>query len=282
MSRLPRWLVARRLVQVGLLAAFAWAAHAGAGHLLRGNLSASVLFDTVPLADPFAALQMLAAGHVLATTALVGAAVVLVFYALIAGRAFCGWVCPVNLVTDAAAWLRRRLGLHGLVRLPRTTRFVVLGLALALSAALGVAAFEWVSPVGLAQRAVIFGLPAAWSVVAGVFLLDLLVLERGVCGHLCPLGAFYVAAGARPMVRVAYHDDRCTACMACHKVCPERQVLAPLLDPTARPDFVAGGACLNCGRCVDVCADDALTFTLRPPGARPARLPLAASRRHSP
>jgi ferredoxin-type protein NapG len=37
-----------------------------------------------------------------------GCAIVVVFYALVGGRVFCSWVCPVNVVTDAAAWLRRR------------------------------------------------------------------------------------------------------------------------------------------------------------------------------
>ena len=31
------------------------------------------------------------------------------FYALVGGRVFCSWVCPLNVVTDTAAWLRRRL-----------------------------------------------------------------------------------------------------------------------------------------------------------------------------
>ncbi len=279
MSRLPKWLVARRLTQVGLLLAFAWAAHAGARGLLRGTLSASVLLDAVPLADPFAVLQMWAAGYAVTSVAMIGAALVAGFYALVGGRAFCGWVCPVNLVTDLAAWLRERFKLHGLVRLPRRARLVVLLLSLGLSAVYGVAAFEWISPIGLATRAVVYGLPAAWAVVAAILLLDLLLLERGFCGHLCPLGAFYGLLGARPAVRVRYDDASCTACMDCHKICPERHVLRPLLDPEARPDIVAAGDCLNCGRCVDVCADGALAFTLRPPGRKARLLPLASPRR---
>jgi ferredoxin-type protein NapH len=65
----------------------------------------------IPLADPFAVLQILFTRHLLATEVLIGAAIVLVFYALVGGRVFCSWVCPVNPVTDLAGWLRNKLGL---------------------------------------------------------------------------------------------------------------------------------------------------------------------------
>lgn len=262
---LPKWLLLRRASQIGTLAAFAVAAHFGATQVLRGNLSSSLLFDAVPLTDPFAALQMLLAGHAVTATALTGAALVLALYALVAGRAFCSWVCPLNLVTDLAAWLNRRHKLRGVLRLPRTTRWLVLVLSLALSALLGVAAFEWISPIGVLQRMVIYGLGAGWTVVAGVFLFDLLVMERGVCGHLCPLGAFYALVGSRPALRVRFDAAACTDCMDCHKICPERQVLHPILPTGPRATWIDAGACTNCGRCVDVCEPHALQFGVRAP-----------------
>jgi ferredoxin-type protein NapH len=39
--------------------------------ILQGNLSSSVLFDTIPLADPFAVLQMFFAGAIVAVDALI-------------------------------------------------------------------------------------------------------------------------------------------------------------------------------------------------------------------
>ena len=37
----------------------------------------------------------------------------LAIYVLIGGRAYCAWVCPVNIVTDTANWLRSWLRLKG-------------------------------------------------------------------------------------------------------------------------------------------------------------------------
>lgn len=267
MTPLPKYLVARRSMQAATLVTFALAAHAGALQLLRGNLSSSMVLDTVPLSDPFAVLQMLAAGYAVADVAFIGAAIVLVFYAVIAGRAFCGWICPINVVTDAAAWIARRMRLEPMMpRAPRGARYVVLGLSVALSAVLGVAAFEWVSPPGFFVRGVVYGLSAGTWVVAGVFLFDLLIVKNGFCGHLCALGAFYALVGRRAALRVRFDSNKCTSCMACHRICPERQILRPMLDAPDRDRIIDAGQCLACGRCIDVCADDALGFALRPPG----------------
>ncbi len=276
--KLGRWIIVRRLVQLGTLAFFAWAAIASATDVLRGTLSSSVFLDVVPLTDPLAALQMWLAGHLVGATALVGVGVVVAFYALIGGRAFCGWICPVNVVTDTAAWLNQRYKLRSLVRLPKGSRYGALALALVVSAAMGVAAWEAVSPIGLLQRAVVYGLSAGWWAVVGVFVFDLLVAQRGFCGHLCPTGAAYALLGARPALRVRFDAERCTDCMECHKICPERDVLRPILPQARRGDegdaraaWIDAGACLNCGRCIDVCGDGALGFGLRPPLSSPSR-----------
>ena len=59
---------------------------------------------------------------------------VLAFYGLVGGRVFCSWVCPVNVVTDASAALRRRLGL-AVGRAPRPAlRYWLLGAVLLASA----------------------------------------------------------------------------------------------------------------------------------------------------
>ena len=75
-------------------------------------LASSLTLGTLPLTDPFVLAQTLAARHVPELSALVGAGLVVAFYALAGGRVFCAWVCPVGVVTDTAAWLRRRLGIN--------------------------------------------------------------------------------------------------------------------------------------------------------------------------
>jgi ferredoxin-type protein NapH len=265
--RAHRYLVLRRLSQLGVLALFLAGPLAGLW-IVKGNLSSSLTLDALPLADPFVLAQVLASGHWPERTALIGAAIVIAFYALVGGRAFCGWVCPVNALTDAAAWLRRRLGITS-GRAPRPSlRYWLLGAVLAAASVTGVAVWEWVNPVSMTQRALIFGVTAsgtAWAIAAGVFLFDLFVAPRGWCGHVCPAGATYALIGAKSLLRVsAQRSSRCNDCADCYAVCPEPQVIpAALKGKDGAAPVIFDAACTNCGRCIDVCSTDVFRFTHR-------------------
>lgn len=257
-----KWLILRRTSQLGLLALFLAGPLAGVW-LVKGSLASSVTLEVLPLSDPYVVLQGLLAGHAMAASALLGAGIAAAFYALAGGRLYCSWSCPVNLVTDAAAWLRRPLGLRAEVSLPRAARTWLLGATLVLAAALGAIVWEWVNPVTLLHRGLVFGLGLAWAVVLAVFLLDLLVSARAWCGHLCPVGAFYALLGAGALLRVsARAASRCDDCLDCYRVCPEPQVITPALKGGASP-LILAGACSNCGRCIDVCRQDVFRFTHR-------------------
>lgn len=260
-----RWLLLRRTTQFALLGLFLLGPWFGIWWV-KGNLAASRWFGVLPLADPYIALQSLLATHHITATAALGTALVAVFYALVGGRAYCSWVCPVNVITDVAHWCRERLHLPPGWRPQRALRGWLLLMTLAVSAISGGIAWELVNPVTMVQRALVFGMGLAWAIVAAVFLFDLLVSRRGWCGHLCPVGAFYGLLGKRAVIRVAAHArEACTDCGDCFAVCPEPQVITPALRGTGSATrLVLDTDCTNCGRCIDVCADDVFKFTLRP------------------
>ena len=262
--RRQRWLVLRRFSQLLILFVFltgpwfsVWIA--------KGNLSSSTFFDVLPLTDPLLILQTLATGHLPYSTALIGAAIILGFYLLLGGRVFCSWVCPVNMLTDAAAWTRRRLGIKT-GRVPdANTRYWLLGGILAVSAFTGTLAWEWINPVSLLHRGLIFGLAGAFWVIAGIFIYDLLVAGRGWCGHLCPMGAFYRLLGQTALVRVsAVRRSVCNDCMDCFTVCPEPQVIRPALKQAGQTSpLILSANCTACGRCIDVCDLNVFKMTHR-------------------
>lgn len=257
-----RFLLLRRATQFGLLFLYFMGNYAG-WKLLQGNLSSSKILETIPLSDPLAILQLFLSGGAIALDALVGALIIASFYALFSGRAFCAYVCPMNLITDSANYLRRRLGIDALQRrllLKRSTRYWVLGIALILSVILGLPAFEFISPIGILHRGIIFGFGMGSAAILIVFLFDLMAVKNGFCGHLCPMGAFYSLLGRYSLLRVQYDKESCTLCMRCKEVCPEKQVLGLIGKQSG---YVLSGECLNCGRCVEVCGDDSLHFTLR-------------------
>ena len=260
-----RWLLARRAVQLGILALFLAGPVAG-WWLVKGNLNFSYTLGFLPLQDPYVLLQSLAAQHAPQIKVLIGAAIVLAFYALVGGRVYCSWVCPLNPVTDAAAWLRLRLGLTRGARLSPSPRHWLLAMTLGLAALTGTIAWELVNPVSIVHRGLIFGMGAAWAVAAAVFLFDLLVAERGWCGHLCPVGAFYGLLGRVAVLRVvAVRRAQCNDCADCYAVCPEPTVIKPALkgEREGRSPVILGAECTNCARCLDVCSKNVFAFGTR-------------------
>ncbi|MDR2207523.1 MAG: quinol dehydrogenase ferredoxin subunit NapH [Azoarcus sp.] len=235
--------------------------------IIKGNLSSSLVLDTVPLTDPYIFLQMLAAKFLpaLSATVITGVIILLAFYLLVGGRVFCSWVCPVNMITDAAAWTRRRLGIKSNHAPPSNTRYWFLAGTLVAAFVTGTLAMEWVNPVSITHRGLFFGMGAGiWFLVA-LFLYDAFVASRGWCGHLCPMGAFYSLLGKTALLRVAAPKrDACDDCMDCFVICPEPQVIRPALKKAGQDSpVILDSRCTNCGRCIDVCGKQVFRLTHR-------------------
>ena len=81
----------------------------------------------------------------------------------------------------------------------------------------------------------------------------------GRYGHLCPLGAFYSIIGKYSFIKVKHNAEACTLCMLCKDVCHEKQVLAFI----GQHSGYIGAECSNCGKCIEVCEDDALKYSIR-------------------
>ncbi|HEY9200267.1 MAG TPA: quinol dehydrogenase ferredoxin subunit NapH [Gammaproteobacteria bacterium] len=266
MNRLAknRWLLARRGTQLGILGLFMLGPWFGLW-IVKGNLSFSETAGTLPLTDPFVLLQSLFAGHWPETIAITGVVIVIVFYLLL-GRVYCSWVCPLNMVTDFASWLRNRLGIKTGSYVSRDMRYWLLLAVMLLPVISGVMVWELVNPVSLLHRGLIFGMSAGWLMIAMVFLIDLLVSRRAWCGHICPMGAFYSLLGKWPLLRVsAKRRTQCNDCMDCYAVCPEPQVIKPALKGAEQGHgpLILDAHCTNCARCLDVCSKDVFEFSTR-------------------
>ena len=259
--RAHKFLFLRRLSQISVFAMFAIGPWFGLW-LLKGNLSASELLSVVPLSDPLASLQVLLTGHIPELSLILGAVIIALFYALLGGRVFCSWVCPVNMVTDLASWLRRKMNLPRTSEMPRNLRYYLLALVLILPVLTGMTGWEWVNPVPVLDRAVLCSAGSGLWILAAIFLLDLFISERAWCGHLCPTGALFALLGKASPVKVsAVNAKDCDNCMDCFDVCPERQVLKPALR--GQQPMITDSDCTQCGRCIDVCAQRVFQYQNR-------------------
>jgi ferredoxin-type protein NapH len=263
--RAHKWLILRRFSQFGILGLFLLGPLAGIW-IVKGNLAYSETFEILPLTDPHVLLQAVIAGVVPHLDALIGVAIVVVVYMVVGGRVFCSWVCPVNLLTDLACCTRRMLDIRSSTQISRNSRYWMLGITLLLPLVTGSIVWELVNPVSMMFRGIVFGLGMAWVILIGIFLFDVFVSKEGWCGRVCPVGAFYSLLGSKSLVRVVAEDrDKCDDCMDCFEVCPEEQVIRPALkgaDKGIGPVILSSN-CTNCGRCIDVCAEDVFRFGSR-------------------
>lgn len=242
--------------------------------LIGGSLSGSSLFGVVTLLDPFAALESMAAAHAPAPVALLSLLPVVAVYALF-GRAFCGWICPMDGLFALTARLRRE------DTSPRSVprwRGGYLAAAILLLALLGGIPLytTWFSHLTnlfrlpAALLAVVQGAPGALAVAiwSAIMLLALLALEvyspRLWCRSLCPSGWVYGWFNLFSRLRLAPLSRPCSHCHGCDQACymgvaVERRIVA---------GEVRDRDCIVCGRCGTSCREQGgpvrLAFTKNP------------------
>ncbi len=252
--KVKRWTWARRCVQLCVLLLLA-SQFLGAT-FFRGTLSASTLLG-IPLADPLATLQLLLLGVSPTQHLLWGVALVLLFYLLLGGKSFCGWVCPVHLLTDL---LEKFPGRERLPRWPLSWKLGSLVLCLVLTAAFQLPVFETVSPIGVLGRALSAGAFSGAGIVLLIIAGELFFVRRLWCRSLCPLGAIYSGLGRLSPLKIAFEAQRCTGCRSCQKNCFVPEVLEPCLRD--HQPKIRSGECSRCGSCIDACPTRALKFSI--------------------
>ncbi len=259
-----KWLLLRRFSQLSILFLFLSGPLFGIW-IIKGNMSSSLTLDVIPLTDPFVFLQTLFTGYIPELTVVTGAVIVSLFYFIVGGRVYCSWVCPVNIVTDAADWLRRVLKIKTSLSFSRMGRYGLLTVSLVLASITGMLVWELVNPVTMIQRELVFGMGLSWLFIVAIFILDAFISRRAWCSHLCPMGAFYSSLGQFSLIKVnAQNRAACNDCMDCFAVCPEPQVIKSALKGSADSSpVINSGNCTNCGRCIDVCAEDVFTIKHR-------------------
>ncbi len=203
--------------------------------------------------------------------------------ALLLGRIFCGYICPMGISLDASrSIIPHKIANKSLPAWMPQSKYLILT-AFAISALMGVSHVFWGSPIALITRfyalllhpiLLLFakfgldtsrpfieslGIPSLsylqikprvfYSVyfITGFFgLLFLLerVRPRFWCRYLCPAGAILGLLSLRPLWR--RRVSKCIQCGKCIKNCPTGAICT-------EPTKTKHSECITCRTCVDVC-----------------------------
>ena len=206
----------------------------------------------------------------------------LVVGTLLAGGAFCGWVCPFGAVQDLLSWLRRRLHVQPIevpARLDavlRYVRFMVLALVLyqtIVQTKLWFAEFDPYRTLFGLGWLFEYNLLASWPAYA--FTLAVLavsfLIERAWCRYFCPLGGVVSLLGRFSLLRIRRAESACKSCQLCNRPCPVRLNVAE--------SRAVSSNCIGCLACVESCPrPGALSVSLAPTWASNLRAVLGHKR----
>ncbi len=184
-------------------------------------------------------------------------------------KSFCGWICPIGLISD---WLRRpwrrlfrrELSLPLWLDYPlRSLKYIILLF------------FFWAVVINMGGAALHGFLDGDYWKVADIkmllfftdisaFALDVIIilailslLLKGFwCRYLCPYGALLGILSFLSPFGVRRDKDKCTGCRKCARECP-----ASL--PVDRKERVISPECTSCLSCVSVCPERALSYRAR-------------------
>jgi len=234
--------------------------------------------DLFLVTDPLVAALTIGAARIAVPA--MAASLVLVVLTLVFGRFFCGWLCPLGTLIDAAAKLlgppESRFDFDSHRRMQRWKYYL---LALTVVGALFSA--QWIyllDPLVLLFRAVTVGaFPAAnglgpWPGELGMkytgvaflpvaLLIAILLLTRlsprFYCRYLCPLGAFYGLLSRAPLLR-----RRVTDCDACRGIAADKQCLTACRMGAVdyNPKATQNHECIRCFTGRSVCHAEVIQF----------------------
>jgi len=170
------------------------------------------------------------------------------FAALIFGRIYCGYICPMNTVMIPVEWLSKKL--H--IQTENVPNWLKSGY------------FPWITLVIsvaimlLSKRLLHISLPILpfWLVVS-IFVT--LRYKPSVFHNLiCPFGILQKTFGKFATQSKNVDKDVCIGCKRCEKVCPSMAIVVAAKDKKATID---PALCHQCTNCQQVCPTNAIHYT---------------------
>ncbi len=167
--------------------------------------------------------------------------------ALLLGRVFCGWICPMNTVMIPTEWLSKKLHLQA-KETPNWLKsksipwimLIVMILAMTIS-----------------KR--IFGIEI--PILLYLLILSVIITLRYkpevFHNNICPFGLLLSFTGRFALFTEQVNHDKCIGCKMCESVCPSEAIIVSKEKKKAN---INPALCHQCFNCQLICPEDAIGY----------------------
>jgi len=167
--------------------------------------------------------------------------------ALLLGRIFCGWICPMNTVMIAAEWLSKKLHLQAKdapnwLR-SKATPWIMLLLMI------GTMVFT--------KRLFGMQIPVLLYLLILSFIVTLRYKPEIFHNYICPFGLLQSFTGRFALLTEKVNHDKCIGCKLCETVCPSEAIKVSKKNKKANIDPLLCHQCFNCQL---ICPKDAISY----------------------
>ncbi len=167
--------------------------------------------------------------------------------ALLLGRVFCGWICPMNTVMIPTEWLSKKLNLQakeapGWLK-SKSIPWIML--------------IVMISAMTILKR--IFGIEIPILLI--LLILSVIVTLRYkpevFHNNICPFGLLQSFTGRFALFTEQVNHDKCIGCKMCESVCPSEAVIVSKQNKKANINSLLCHQCFNCQL---ICPENAISY----------------------
>jgi polyferredoxin len=168
--------------------------------------------------------------------------------ALVFGRVYCGYVCPMNTLMIPTNWIAKKLN----IQTQKTPKWVQSGYFPWISLAVSIAAML------LLKRFFQIDVPILLIWLAFAVLVTLRYRPSVFHNLICPFGALQKLFGRFARRHKTVVEAACIGCKLCEKVCPSDAIAVTTGDKKAVINTAFCHQCTNCG---EVCPKGAIRYS---------------------
>jgi len=188
--------------------------------------------------------------------------------AIVAGRAWCAWLCPVAGLSELCLSINNKPAAVRSLKVVRYSIFIIWFTALVVGFVLA-GGVKGINLFYLTENYISIDEPLKYIiyyiVLLILFCLTVWLGRRGACHSICWMSPFLVGGRSTgkllklPRLKIASEPSLCTDCKKCTSVCP----MSIDVNGEMKSGEIKSTDCILCGECVDVCPEKALHFSFQ-------------------